>query len=74
MGQRSKNTADTKGRWKVNLQTPKAGGPFTVTINQSTQVVLKDVLLDESYALVNPTCKCQLKEISALMKEVMKIY
>ncbi|HSU52014.1 MAG TPA: hypothetical protein VLJ41_15515 [Segetibacter sp.] len=74
MGQRSKNTADTKGRWKVNLQTPKAGGPFTVNINQSTQVVLKDVLLDESYALVNPTCKCRLKEISALMKEVMKLY
>lgn len=43
----AKATADANGQWKVKLQTPVAGGPFTVTIKGSTQVVLKDVLVGE---------------------------
>ena len=35
-GKEAKATTDDKGRRKVNLQTPAAGGPYTVTIKGSS--------------------------------------
>jgi sialate O-acetylesterase len=36
------------GYWKLNLQTPKAGGPYTVTILTNTNnKVLKDIMIGE---------------------------
>src|SRR5258706_13208440 len=35
------------GVWKTTLKTPVAGGPHTITIKGSTEVVLKDVLIGE---------------------------
>ncbi|MBC6490391.1 sialate O-acetylesterase [Flavihumibacter stibioxidans] len=46
-GEKSMVTADDSGRWKLKLQTPKAGGPYTVVIKGSKQLVLKNVLIGE---------------------------
>lgn len=46
-GKESTATADGKGCWKLKLQTPAAGGPYTVTITGSKIVVLKNVLIGE---------------------------
>lgn len=41
-------TADDGGRWKASLPTPKAGGPFTITVQSGgAKVALKDVLIGE---------------------------
>ena len=41
-------TVDATGNWKLNLQTPAYGGPFTITILCETdQVVFDDVLIGE---------------------------
>jgi len=41
----------TKGmntaKWSVNIQTPVAGGPYTITIEGSNKIVLEDVLIGE---------------------------
>src|SRR5690606_1310324 len=34
-----------KARWQVKLKTPKAGGPYTITIKGYNTVVLRDVLV-----------------------------
>ncbi len=39
--------ADADGRWKLKLKTAKAGGPHTLTINGSNEIILKDILLGE---------------------------
>ena len=39
--------ADEKGAWKVDVATPKAGGPFTVTISDGKPVVLQNVMIGE---------------------------
>lgn len=39
--------ADSYANWKVSLQTPAAGGPYTVTILGSNTIVLQDVLIGE---------------------------
>ncbi len=33
--------ADSKGKWKVKVKTPEAGGPYTLTIEGSTCLFLK---------------------------------
>jgi len=33
--------------WKVSLKTPGAGGPYTITIKGSNQLILKDVMVGE---------------------------
>lgn len=38
---------DTSGKWRVNLQTPAAGGPYTITIKGVSTIELKDVLIGE---------------------------
>ncbi|WP_242155644.1 sialate O-acetylesterase [Aestuariivivens sediminis] len=40
-------TTDNKGKWKVKLQTPEAGGPYSVSIEGSNKVVFTDVLIGE---------------------------
>lgn len=39
--------ADEKGKWSVKVETPSAGGPYTVTISDGTPVTLKNVLIGE---------------------------
>jgi sialate O-acetylesterase len=45
----SASTASNKnGSWKLQLSTPKAGGPYTVTISTSdSTIVLEDILIGE---------------------------
>ncbi len=40
-------TADTKGNWKLKIQTPTAGGPFSITISDGKALELKNVLIGE---------------------------
>ena len=46
-GNSTTTTTDASGHWKLKLQTAKAGGPFTITIKGSKEVILKNVLLGE---------------------------
>ena len=39
--------ADANGKWKAFLQTPKAGGPYEMTISDGQPVSLKNVLIGE---------------------------
>lgn len=38
---------DASGKWKLSIQTPSAGGPYTITVNGYNSIVLKDVLVGE---------------------------
>ena len=38
---------DKDGKWQVKIKTPEAGGPYTLTIKGSTEIVLKNVLIGE---------------------------
>ncbi|MFT4224157.1 sialate O-acetylesterase [Dysgonomonas sp.] len=44
-----KYTAHTAsdGEWKIYIKTPSAGGPYTITINGTNSVSLKDILIGE---------------------------
>lgn len=43
-----KTKADNQGKWRVELQTPDAGGPFTIEVNQGKEtIVVKNVLIGE---------------------------
>ncbi|HBL75773.1 MAG TPA: sialate O-acetylesterase [Prolixibacteraceae bacterium] len=39
--------ADPQGNWKVKVKTPKAGGPYEITISDGSALKLKDVLIGE---------------------------
>jgi sialate O-acetylesterase len=39
--------AGTDGKWKTKVQTPEAGGPYTVTISDGSPVTIKNVLIGE---------------------------
>jgi sialate O-acetylesterase len=39
--------ADDKGYWRVNLTTPKAGGPYKLSIKGKNQITLNDVYVGE---------------------------
>jgi sialate O-acetylesterase len=39
--------ADKDGLWKVQFDTPKAGGPYSISINGSSEIILNNVLLGE---------------------------
>ena len=39
--------ADSKGKWRINLLTPEAGGPYTLKIASSNVIEIKDVLIGE---------------------------
>ena len=40
-------TADASGHWKVTVATPKAGGPYTITIDDGTPLTLHNVMIGE---------------------------
>ena len=42
--------ADANGKWRINLPEMKAGGPYSMQIND---IVLNDILIGDVY-LVNP--------------------
>lgn len=46
-GKNASTTSDANGHWKLKLQTPDGGGPYTVTIKGSKEIVLKNVLIGE---------------------------
>ncbi len=47
-GKKASVRVNVDGTWKTELQTPKAGGPYTVTVSQnSTFLTLKDVQIGE---------------------------
>ncbi|HLO37492.1 MAG TPA: sialate O-acetylesterase [Lacibacter sp.] len=46
-GNNSTATTDATGHWKLKLQTPAAGGPYTLVIKGSKEVALKNVLIGE---------------------------
>ena len=39
--------ADENGRWKIFVQTPKAGGPFVITIKDKETTILNNVMIGE---------------------------
>jgi sialate O-acetylesterase len=39
--------ADGDAKWQVNFQTPKAGGPYTITFEGKNKIVLDDILIGE---------------------------
>ena len=40
--------SDVNGKWKLNIPTPNAGGPYEVNIiTKDTTVLLKDVMIGE---------------------------
>ena len=43
-GGKADSVADQDGAWSVKLDTPKAGGPFSITIEGKNKIVLENVL------------------------------
>jgi sialate O-acetylesterase len=39
--------ANAEGKWKVKISTPKAGGPYEITISDGNAIILKNVLIGE---------------------------
>jgi sialate O-acetylesterase len=39
--------SDNSGKWKLTLATPSAGGPFTITANGSTTVIIRHIQIGE---------------------------
>lgn len=46
-GKTEQTTCDDKGNWKLKIQTPNAGGPYTVSIKGTKEIILKNVLVGE---------------------------
>ena len=46
-GEEAEAISDEDGRWKTKIATPGAGGPYSVTIKGSEDIVLNDVLTGE---------------------------
>ncbi|GAB2806814.1 sialate O-acetylesterase family protein [Ferruginibacter profundus] len=46
-GKNARAVADDRGYWKLKINTPSAGGPYTINIKGSSTVVLKNVLIGE---------------------------
>lgn len=40
-------TGSSGGRWKINIKTPKAGGPYSISIKANNSIELDDVLIGE---------------------------
>ncbi len=40
-------TADSDGKWSLRLQTPSAGGPYTVTVSDGEKIEFSNVLIGE---------------------------
>lgn len=47
-GKQASTSADAAGNWKVKLLTPKAGGPYTITIKtKDSNMMIKDIMIGE---------------------------
>ena len=46
-GKDATTQSDENGKWKLNIQTPSAGGPYSVTIEGSDKRTLSNVLIGE---------------------------
>ena len=47
-GEEVSTESDSEGKWKVNIATPEAGGPYAINIGtKDTTIVIKDVLIGE---------------------------
>jgi len=46
-GNTATTTTDSKGYWKMKIQTPVAGGPYNIQVKGSKEVNLKNVLIGE---------------------------
>lgn len=46
-GKEASATADADGKWKVCLNTPSHGGPYTLTIKGNNEIVVKNVTIGE---------------------------
>ncbi len=42
-----KAVADKDGKWKVEIKTPEAGGPFAIAFKGKNEVIVKDVWIGE---------------------------
>lgn len=47
----AKTTTSKNGKWKMQLTTPNAGGPHTITIKGSSTVTIDDVLIGEVWVI-----------------------
>lgn len=45
--QNKSTTADASGKWKLQLDPEKAGGPYTLTVAGANTITLKDILVGE---------------------------
>ena len=46
-GKEAQTTCDQNGKWKVKIQTPKAGGPYQLTIKGSQKLTFNNILMGE---------------------------
>ncbi len=46
-GKKTTVRTDAAGAWKTSINTPKAGGPYTISFNDGEVLVLKDILIGE---------------------------
>lgn len=46
-GVKVKTKTNDDGSWRLSIQTPVAGGPYSVTIKGSEQIVLKNIMIGE---------------------------
>lgn len=46
-GEKATAVSDAKGQWKLKLQTPKAGGPYTLVVKGSKELTFKNILIGE---------------------------
>ena len=46
-GKTIKTTADAQGNWRTALQTPAAGGPYTITVSDGQKLTLQNVMVGE---------------------------
>ena len=44
--------ADENGRWMVELKTPKAGGPYEVTVSGKNKITLKNMIPNRSARMI----------------------
>ena len=46
-GAKYETAGESSAKWLVKVKTPKAGGPFNITIKGSNEIILEDVLIGE---------------------------
>lgn len=46
-GKTYQTTASAEGKWSIPMRSQKAGGPYTMDINASNKIVLKDILIGD---------------------------